>query len=227
MIISKKDDLFTLIARKLFLLSLTAYFLFLLVTFALLFNAWNIEHLNIEISHRLQSFHFSYLDIFFSYFTFLASGEATVLFSVIFSLYCYRYHRPVYLAIWLFMVGVVIELLIKQLVPVPPVNLEDRDIFRLGMMVATHYSFPSGHAMRSVFFGIFLTYFAVAYLHWNRYATTIIAGMAMLLLLYSRSYLGVHWFVDVLGGALLGLGLALTAVLIMKRIPVNQVKGSS
>ncbi len=217
----------TLISRKLFFLSLTAYLLFLLVTFALLFNAWNIQYLNIEISHWLQSFHSSCLDIFFSYLTFLASGEVTVLFSVIFSLYCYRYHRPIYLVIWLFMVGVVIELLVKQLVPVPSVNLQDRDIFRLGMMVATHYSFPSGHAMRSVFFGIFLTYFAVAYLHWNRYASVVVAGTAMLLLLYSRSYLGVHWFVDVLGGALLGLGLALTAVLIMKRSLVNPVKGSS
>lgn len=211
-------------SRKLLLLTLIAYSLFLLLSLALLFNVWNIQQINMGISRWLQIFHSSFWDSFFSYYTFLASGEVTVILSAFFSLYCYWYHRPVYLVIWLFMAGVVIEMLLKYYIPMPPINLENRDIFQLGMMVATHYSFPSGHAMRSVFFGLFLCYFVIVYLHWNRYATMTVAGAATFLLLYSRSYLGVHWFVDVAGGAVLGVGLALTAILLMQWISGSRVK---
>lgn len=205
-----------MMVMKLLIINIVIYLLFAFLSLALIFNLGNIHYFNVEISRYIQLFHLYELDVFLAGLTFLASGETCVLFSAAFSAYCYKYFRPVYLVIWLFMVGVVLELFIKYLVYMPPVDLDKRDIFYLGLTVETNYSYPSGHALRSIFFGVFLAYFAIVYLRWNRYATIVAAGMTTFLLLYSRSYLGVHWFVDVVGGALLGLGLAMTAIIIMR-----------
>ncbi len=202
--------------RKLLVFNIFVYILFALFTLFLALDIEAVRQFNLDISLGIQGFHDHYLDVFFSFLTFLASGEVCVAFSIIFSIYCYIYHRDIYLVVWLFLLGVVLELLIKHYLPMPEISLEKRDIFHLGLSVATNYTYPSGHAIRSTFFGIFIAYFAITYWHWEKYKTITLASIIVLLLLYSRSYLGVHWFADVIGGALLGVGLALSAILIIQ-----------
>jgi len=68
------------------------------------------------------------------------------------------------------------------------------------LVIERGYSFPSAHAMVSLPF-----YGYLAYLYWRiiRKRSYLISGLAIILILgigFSRMYLGVHWFSDVLAG---------------------------
>jgi undecaprenyl-diphosphatase len=80
-------------------------------------------------------------------------------------------------------------------------------VFEWGADVLTS-SFPSGHAMTAT-----ITYGTVAYLaarlqrrRLARWITLIVAGLMIVLICFSRLYLGVHYPTDVVAGALMGLG---------------------
>lgn len=80
------------------------------------------------------------------------------------------------------------------------------------LTIATGYSFPSGHAMVSIFFYGFLAYLLYQRSSsWARYS-----GHSMLVLIIliglSRMYLNVHYFTDVAAGFLLG-GICLYAII--------------
>jgi membrane-associated phospholipid phosphatase len=64
-------------------------------------------------------------------------------------------------------------------------------------------SYPSGHAIActSVFFTIALMLFRERHWRWP----FAVAAILMIVILYSRLYLGVHWPTDVAGGCLIGL----------------------
>ncbi len=86
----------------------------------------------------------------------------------------------------------------------------------------TGYSFPSGHAMAAtVFYGV-LTAFAVRKLQdWRwRVLAVIVAGLVVLLIAFSRVYLGAHYLSDVLAAIAEGvawLAICLTAVETLRR----------
>jgi membrane-associated phospholipid phosphatase len=75
----------------------------------------------------------------------------------------------------------------------------------LGIVPAQHWSFPSGHAMVSAAF-----YLLLAYLAWHvlrGWARLLAAGDLLLLVAligWSRLYLGVHYFTDVMAGYVAG-----------------------
>jgi membrane-associated phospholipid phosphatase len=98
-----------------------------------------------------------------------------------------------------------------------------RPHFAHPLVVETSYSLPSGHAMESfVAYGM-LTYLAV--LLWlRRWETRVAAvcGAALLVVLigFSRMYLGVHYFSDVVAGYAAGgvwLGALITGAETMRR----------
>jgi membrane protein DedA with SNARE-associated domain/membrane-associated phospholipid phosphatase len=138
------------------------------------------------------------LTTFFLIVTALGSIEAIVLLVVVLAAFLAWGRRWVFLGSWLAAVAgsAVLNQLLKGLFERP------RPHFEHPLLVETSYSFPSGHAMESfVVYGM-LTYFAVLALRSWESRVAVVLGAALLVMLigFSRMYLGVHYFSDVLAG---------------------------
>lgn len=82
----------------------------------------------------------------------------------------------------------------------------DRPVFDLKFAMESTYSFPSGHAL-----GAILGYGLIGYALWRllhtmraRISITILLSCLVIAIGYSRLYLGVHYFSDVIGGYAVG-----------------------
>lgn len=102
-----------------------------------------------------------------------------------------------------------VNVLIKHAVhrPRPPFALEH--------VLAPTYSFPSGHAAVAVaFYGVLALYAVRHAVHWRAASAAAVASMGMVVVVgFSRLYLGVHYLSDVLAGFAEGIAwLALCAM---------------
>ena len=74
----------------------------------------------------------------------------------------------------------------------------------LPLMSAEHHSFPSGHvAGIGALLGIIAACIAVGRSRIVQALLTVLVGAGVVIVAFSRLYLGVHWLSDVIGGALL------------------------
>lgn len=82
------------------------------------------------------------------------------------------------------------------------------------------YSFPSGHSMNCIVCYGILIYLIRRYCTNRRVADclTVLLGLLIFLIGFSRIYVGVHFPTDVLGGWSLGLAFLLTCIMILERI---------
>lgn len=97
-----------------------------------------------------------------------------------------------------------------------------RPVFDDPLLTLATYSFPSGHvAGTTLFYGLLVCYLFSRIEAWPQRALIVIAAIAMVLLVgFSRMYLGVHYFSDVLGAiaeATAWLALTVTAVSTLRR----------
>jgi len=84
------------------------------------------------------------------------------------------------------------------------------------LAIENSYSFPSGHAMNSFIFYALISYVSFHFFR-NKtltFVTTIISITLVLLIGFSRIYLGVHYFTDVLAGYIAGFWWFITVLLI-------------
>jgi undecaprenyl-diphosphatase len=97
--------------------------------------------------------------------------------------------------------GELINLLLKALFA------RDRPTFPDPLLTAPGASFPSGHAMAAMIFYGLMMYFGVRWLTaWRWRVLVVVAGTVLIVLIgFSRIYLGVHYLSDVLGGYAAGL----------------------
>jgi undecaprenyl-diphosphatase len=112
--------------------------------------------------------------------------------------------------------GEALDQLLKELFARPRPSFVDP------LLLETGYSFPSGHAMMSLVTSGMLAYFAVLALQSWRARVAVIFGAALLALLigFSRIYLGVHYFSDVVAGFAAGaiwLSILITGMEIIRR----------
>ncbi len=166
----------------------------------------------------IQSVASTGLDYGMSLFTLLGSIEFSCFALLVVCWYLYRKHqRPeIFIYLFFFMAFSGVEYVWKYIVaytgPGPEFN---RNIFHLGLMVRTPYSFPSGHAFRSIFL-LGIWYQHITQKHIQAKNGVLIQKVIILFLMIaigvSRVYLGDHWASDVIGGFLLaGIGLLLAS----------------
>ncbi|BBJ27661.1 phosphatase PAP2 family protein [Athalassotoga saccharophila] len=123
-----------------------------------------------------------------------------------------KWREPLMLFISLTLAGILIEGL-KYIYAIPRPNLSQ-------LVPETSYSFPSGHSV-----GAFALYGMIAYfvlksklpkaLSWT---ISIVISLFILSILYDRLYVGVHWLLDVIGGASIGIACMIIAIGIVKSI---------
>jgi undecaprenyl-diphosphatase len=84
-----------------------------------------------------------------------------------------------------------------------------RDRPVVSMLHEEGFSFPSGHALKVTLFVLLFVFLYTESIpsFIGRKLLIIFGGLTIFLVCYSRLYFGVHWFSDVLGGFLLGLGI--------------------
>ncbi|HEX7592601.1 MAG TPA: phosphatase PAP2 family protein [Anaerolineae bacterium] len=189
----------------------------LYVLLALLVNARLLQQFDLQATLFLQSVLPRALDLPFSILSLLGSVEITAaIFVVLVLLACPSVRVPLVL---MFALVALLELQGKTMIaqPGPPDELS-RYVFWFGTPtggLSTPYSYPSGHAARASFL-IALAIALILPSRARRVAKKI--SIALLLavaatMLISRVYIGDHWMSDVIGGALLGVGLCLFAFL--------------
>jgi membrane-associated phospholipid phosphatase len=85
-------------------------------------------------------------------------------------------------------------------------------------------SFPSGHAMTAIMYYGFIAFLIGVHLP-GGLGRALVAGLVLLILVitWSRIYLGAHWFSDVMGGLAGGSFLLFLMTLIYRRLAVGEI----
>lgn len=97
------------------------------------------------------------------------------------------------------LLSIVLMLALKTLFARPRPNIAQ--LIKIG-----GFSFPSGHSMLSmVFYGYFINYMINNLSHPLKYLLITLLGLLIFSIGFSRIYLGVHYFSDVITGFLIGL----------------------
>ncbi len=172
---------------------------------------------DLEVTRWVQQVFPHLVDIPFSLLSIVGSAEVTV---VAFALTLLLYPRGVrWPLVALFVLLTAIEFAGKSFIDQPgPSHIFYRFVLPFPIPIVevpTRYSFPSGHAARSMFLVIVWDAWVV-----SRSLTRRVKGLSLIILvagelvmLVSRIYVGEHWATDVMGGALLGAALALPVAL--------------
>ena len=138
------------------------------------------------------------LTAFFLVVTALGSLETIGLLGLVVSVTLGVRRQWLYLGTWLAALagGFVLNQLLKEFFARP------RPYFEHPLLLEASYSFPSSHATMSFICYGMLAYFCVLALRTWRVRTAVVFGATMLVLLigFSRIYLGVHYFSDVVAG---------------------------
>ena len=123
----------------------------------------------------------------------------------------WKYYKSLYLVLNV-MVSTIFNVVLKNIMMVPRPNI-------LRLAEETGYSFPSGHSMASVAFYGFVIYLILSS-NMNKYWKSILSCLLIILILvigFSRVYLGVHNASDVIAGHILSMGLLLTDIMLLKK----------
>lgn len=173
-----------------------------LTAFAKQYNYFNFD---LEISLFIQRYNALWFDSLMRFVTFMGNFSTVVILVVLLAVYGFilgKRYAPAVLVVST-LGGFLLSLFLKTLVgrPRPDPNL----INQIGNFLWSD-SFPSGHVLEAVSLYGFLLYIAYTQLKNNIIRKLIIAicALAIILMGFSRIYLGAHWFSDVLGAYLIG-----------------------
>lgn len=137
---------------------------------------------------------------FFSRITFLGQWQLVIVLSILTIILFFQYGKKNYILPLVIIIigGQLSNSILKRIFEQPRPEW--------GAYAGRLDSFPSGHSVISIIFYGFLMYFIwknVSHIFW-RNTLLIIGAIIILLVGFSRIYLGLHYFTDVLGGYILG-----------------------
>lgn len=169
-------------------------------------------HVDTVISQAIYSLRTPYLTDVMRAVSFVG-GELffVVTFIIILGLFIKQHKRATVLFACATLGGQFLNLLIKFLLKVPRPTLDP-------IALASFYSFPSGHAMNSFIFFASLTYLVFHFTRKKRLSFFVVCISAFLVLLigFSRVYLGVHNPTDIIAGYIAGFWWFITVILLDK-----------
>ena len=156
------------------------------------------------------------LDGFFTLITHLGDGGAVWIVLGL-TLVCFRSRRRMGVAVLIGLLGGLLigNLLLKNVIARERPCWINEAVTML-IKMPTGYSFPSGHTLSSVIG-------ATCIMIYNR-KIGIPAIMLAALIAFSRLYIYVHFPTDIIGGIILGVGIAFLAVWISRKIPSKILK---
>jgi undecaprenyl-diphosphatase len=118
--------------------------------------------------------------------------------------------------------GMILNVLLKNLFE------RNRPVFDSPLVVLATYSFPSGHAAYStMLYGLLAAYVAHRVDRWQwRLLSVLMCGAIVMLVSFSRLYLGAHYLTDVLAGVCEGLAWLALVWLIVTGLRRRQAPGA-
>lgn len=178
---------------SLFIVSLLAFFLLILFTF----NTPWVKQLDFNVLHTIEGWRTDTLTPIIIFITTVGSWYVTapIWFAIIVFL---LYKRKGLLALYITLVFWGVRALnwgLKEIFARPRPDWSQ-------VVPASHYSFPSGHAMNSMAFysGVLLLIWMYTRSRAIKTAAACVIAIIILLIGFSRLYLGVHFLTDILAG---------------------------
>lgn len=165
-----------------------------------------IREFEISILKSLRNNSNQFFDSLFKIFTFLGEPVTLVLILlVIYFMYDKQFGKKLTFTVFS---SLLINNVVKGLVKYPRPYDYDNSLNSYGKSTATGYSFPSGHTQiaSTLYFGIAKDSKIERKLNIEKLFIWILAFLFIILVAFSRVYLGVHYPKDVIVGILLGIG---------------------
>ena len=194
------------------------FFIILIIIFvfwSILVLKGDLYSLDNQVFSLIQHIHNHNLTIFFKAITYL--GSAIVLGSIVLVVFIFAHHKFIGISMGmnLFLVSM-LNLLLKNIFLIPRPDM-------ITLIEEHGFSYPSGHAMVSLAFYGFVIYLISKKVKLSVCKNIIIGILVLLIILvgFSRIYLGVHHFSDIIGGYIISLAYLLIYIKLDKKLGVK------
>lgn len=161
----------------------------------------------IEIIRAIEGARTEFLNLLFQFITLF--GEDIVMVLLIAVLYFAIDKRLAQKLFFVSMTGMCINGALKNIAKVP--RPFARGISCVRESTATGYSFPSGHTQ------VFASWSSILSRHYKRVWLTVLCVVMIILVAFSRMYLGAHYLSDVIVGAGIGVGCGILGSMVYER----------